>query len=163
MKIYFISYLTIASVIIFSLSCKQQVENVSLNGSYGKAIDTVSAQTVATVISKIEGKDSIDYIVVKGKVSEVCQAKGCWINVISDADTTSQEIFVEFQDYAFVLPKDIAGASVYIQGKMFRDVTSVEELKQNAEDEGFTPADIAKISEPLIEISFMADGVKIVK
>lgn len=163
MKLHFITYLTVVCFIFWSVACKPSTENPSPQDTFGNGIDTTEVQSVESATTMIASKDSIDHIVIKGKISEVCQAKGCWINVVSPSDSTAKAIFVEFKDYAFVLPKDIAGASVVIQGKMYRDVTSVDELKQNAEDEGLTPADIAKITEPLEELSFMADGVRIIR
>ena len=46
-----------------------------------------------------------------------------------------------------------------MEGKAYREVTSVDELKHYAEDEGKTPEEIAAIVEPVEELKFMASGV----
>ncbi|MBK8670241.1 MAG: DUF4920 domain-containing protein [Saprospiraceae bacterium] len=112
------------------------------------------------LLSQMATADSLN-AKVTGKVSGVCQTKGCWMNIVSDADTTKTEMFVQFKDYGFFMPKDLAGKEVVMLGKAYREVTSVEDLKHFAEDEGLTEEEIAKITEPKTELKFMASGVMI--
>ena len=97
------------------------------------------------------------------KVSEVCQAKGCWMNLTSGADSTHVEMFVQFKDYGFFMPKDLAGKEVIVEGKAYKEATSVEELRHYAEDAGKTEEEIAAITEPQMEKKFLATGVVLVK
>ena len=60
---------------------------------------------------------------------------------------------------AFFMPKDIAGRKVVMEGKAYREITTVEELRHFAEDEGKSAEEIAAITEPLEELKFMATGV----
>ena len=83
------------------------------------------------------------------------------MNIVSDTDTTNTEMFVQFKDYGFFMPKDLSGKEVVMLGKAYREVTSVEDLKHFAEDEGKTKEEIAKITEPIKELKFMASGVKV--
>ena len=91
-------------------------------------------------------------------VSEVCQAKGCWMKLqLQDGG----EAMVRFKDYGFFVPKDIAGKQVVVSGKAFVDMMSVEDQQHYAEDEGKSAEEIAAITEPKKTYSFEASGVLI--
>jgi hypothetical protein len=95
---------------------------------------------------------------VKGKVEAVCQAKGCWMNIAGD-QPEMEEMMVKFKDYGFFVPKDIAGREVVMQGYAFREVTPVDELRHLAQDAGKPQAEIDQITEPKVELKFLASGV----
>ena len=97
--------------------------------------------------------------VVTGNVGSVCQAKGCWMNIVDSDGGTSEEMFVKFKDYGFFMPLDIAGKDVIMRGKAYKEETSVDELRHYAEDEGKSAEEVAAITESIIELKFMADGV----
>jgi len=46
-----------------------------------------------------------------------------------------------------------------MEGKAYKEETSVEELKHYAEDEGLSQEEIDAITEPVYELKFMASGV----
>lgn len=123
---------------------------------FGDVITDEGSISFDDLLEKMKSVDSLD-TKFTGTVSAVCQTKGCWMNVKS-ADT-GEEIFVQFKDYGFFMPKDIAGRQVVMDGYAYRAVTSVEELRHFAEDEGKSPEEIAKITEPIEELKFMASGV----
>ena len=112
------------------------------------------------ILFMIKEQEKIENIKIKAKVEEVCQAKGCWMNLVSD-DAPDSPMFVKFKDYGFFVPKDIAGREVIIEGEAFVEETSVEELKHYAEDKGKSSEEIAAITEPVKEVKFMATGVKL--
>jgi Domain of unknown function (DUF4920) len=97
---------------------------------------------------------------VSGLVEDVCQAKGCWMKVITE---NGQTIRVTFKDYAFFVPKDIAGKKVIFEGKACKSETSVAELKHYAQDAGKSAEEIAKITKSEYAITFEAEGVIIEK
>jgi hypothetical protein len=70
---------------------------------------------------------------------------------------------VKFKDYAFFVPKDIAGKEVVIKGMATTDTTTVEELRHYAEDAGKSQAEIDSITEPKIGYKFLASGVALKK
>lgn len=100
---------------------------------------------------------------VRARVESVCQTKGCWMTVRSDNPAIEDVMFVQFHDYGFFMPKDLAGSEVVMFGKAYREVTSVEDLRHYAQDEGKSAAEIAAITEPEDELKFMATGVVIVR
>ncbi|MBK6932742.1 MAG: DUF4920 domain-containing protein [Saprospirales bacterium] len=126
---------------------------------FGATINADHAIGHDELISKMAGTDSLA-IKVTGTVQEVCQKKGCWITLVSDKPG-SQPMRVTFKDYAFFMPKDLAGKRVVIEGFAFVDVTSVDDLRHYAEDAGKSAGEIAAITEPKRELAFEAAGVLI--
>jgi hypothetical protein len=121
-----------------------------------------SSVEFAEVVKQLDTTDSVN-VVMKAKVSEVCQAKGCWMNLVDPVASSDESLFVKFKDYAFFVPKDIAGREVLVEGVAFTEETSIEELRHYAEDAGKSEEEIAKITEPVTEKKFMASGVLLLK
>lgn len=71
-------------------------------------------------------------LAVKAPAAEVCQNKGCWMVLTEGA----RSIRVTFQDYAFFVPKDIAGKTVVVEGVLSRRLLSADEAKHYAEESG---------------------------
>ena len=124
--------------------------------SFGELITADGAIPYSQMLAQMEGADSMK-VKVKGTVQAVCQAKGCWIN-INDSQAAT-ETFVKFKDYGFFMPKDCSGREVIMEGYVYREVTSVDELRHYAEDEGKSKEEIEAITEPVEEMKFMASGV----
>ncbi len=124
---------------------------------YGDKISEKNAMPAAELIYNLNKMDSVQ-TVVKGKVTNVCKVKGCWITV---EDGKGNELFVKFKDYGFFMPFDIAGKTVAMEGYGFKEITGVDELRHYAEDEGKSKEEIEKITEPEEEFKFLAHGVKI--
>lgn len=95
---------------------------------------------------------------VKGKVVEVCKAEGCWIR-LQKADGSS--MMVRAKDHAFLMPENIVGKTVLIEGSAtIKEVT--EELRKHyAEDAGKSKEEIARIKGPEKDVQFSAKGVKV--
>ena len=98
---------------------------------------------------------------LRATVSEVCQAKGCWMTLHGDDAATS--MMVRFKDYGFFVPKDIAGRSVVVEGQAYKTVVPVDELRHYAEDAGKSKEEIAMITEPEETYAFLATGVVVLK
>ena len=135
---------------------KVKLEGQEFEGtSFGKGITSSTLQAYDTVLESLKSSNEVE-TTVKAKVNEVCQAKGCWMIL---ADGNSTEMMVKFEDYGFFMPKDISGKEVIIQGKAFKEVTPVDELRHYAEDAGKSKEEIAAITEAKEELKFMATGV----
>jgi hypothetical protein len=130
--------------------------------SFGAGVSNPSAaEEFTAVMDKLNAEDSV-MVIMKGKVTGVCQAKGCWMKLTDPSDASQEEMFVQFKDYGFFMPKDLAGHQVIVEGKAYKATTSVEELKHYAEDDNKSAEEIAQITSPLVEKKFMASGVVIV-
>jgi hypothetical protein len=93
---------------------------------------------------------------VEGKVVDVCQRKGCWMEIkLGDAETMR----VTFKDYGFFVPKNTGGKTVIVEGYAYNDTTTVAELRHYASDGGKTQDEINKITEPEVAVTFEAKGV----
>ena len=126
--------------------------------SFGKEIiadDAILATSMVQHYNGLKAGDSIDTKMV-AKVNEVCQAKGCWMKLQMEDST---EVMVKFKDYAFFVPKNIAGSQVVVNGKAYVSETSVEELRHYAKDAGKSQEEIEHITEPKRTYAFLADGV----
>jgi hypothetical protein len=104
------------------------------------------------VDNKFEGQ-------VQGKVVEVCQAEGCWIK-IQRTDGTS--MMVRSKDHAFLMPANIVGKTVVIEGTAVIKEISEDLRKHYAEDAGKSKEEIAKIKGPEKDVQFAAKGVKVI-
>lgn len=137
-----------------------EVEDVSVNyQSFGEEITDDAVLNKDEMISTYQNLKEGDTVEVKftSKVNSVCQSKGCWMRL----DMGDNESFVKFKDYAFFMPKDIAGQEVIVDGKAFVEQTSVEDLKHFAKDAGKSQEEIDAITEPKLTLSFLSSGVLI--
>lgn len=127
--------------------------------SFGDGVKKGDVVTTAQVDAKLGAETKKD-MKITGVVTLVCQKKGCFMNL---AMPNGETMFVNFKDYAFFMPKDIAGKTVVLDGFAERKETSVEDLKHFAEDAKKSPEEIAKITKAKKEIVFEAKGVVILK
>lgn len=125
---------------------------------YGGSVATDEAISYESLLDLMKEAGEAT-VVVKARVESVCQTKGCWMTVKSDDPAVEETMFVQFEDYGFFMPKDLSGAEVIMAGMAYREVTTVEELRHYAQDEGQSAEEIAAITEPLDELKFMATGV----
>jgi hypothetical protein len=153
------------SICLFFVSCKEkkQVVVIEKNGytienTYGKDFDITNVITVNALVDQLATSDSLD-IVLEANISSVCKVKGCWMNLVdSQQPVEDKSLFVKFQDYGFFVPLDSEGYRVLVKGIAFKEVTSVEELRHYAEDEGKSKEEIEKITEPAEELKITATG-----
>lgn len=124
---------------------------------YGEDFESGTPISTAELVKTISTNNSVEGVVVEGTVVDACKVKGCWLTLNSGED----QIRVSFRDYGFFVPKNIAGKTVVMKGDGKKEITSVADLQHYAEDEGQSAEEIAKITEPLEEFVFVADGVKI--
>ena len=122
---------------------------------FGSEITDEGAIEVDEAPAKLGEMDSVDLKVV-GKINKVCQVKGCWMTM---GYGEGESMRVSFRDYGFFVPKDINGKESVIEGTVYMETTSVDDLKHFAEDEGLSEDDIAAITEPETSLTFVADGV----
>lgn len=152
---------TALAMVVFGLghSASLQAQTATDAKHYGALINADKAITYDQLIPKMAHTDSLA-VKVTGKVSAVCQKKGCWMTLVSD-QPGQPEMRVTFKDYAFFMPKNLAGKHVVVDGFAYIDVTSVADLRHYAADAGKSKAEIEAIKEPKRELSFEAAGVLI--
>jgi len=158
---------SISLAVLFALtsifSCKPAVKMEPGVDAFGEDFKVENVTDFSTVMSVLENSEEVN-AVMKVKVDKVCKVKGCWMNV-SPVDDTAGEMFVKFKDYGFFVPVDLVDdgtKEIYMKGKAFKEITTVDELRHYAEDEGKSAEEIAKITEPEVQVKFMAIGVKLI-
>lgn len=124
-------------------------------GHFGKEINENKVIEANALPEKMGSKTEME-AKVSGTVESVCQVKGCWMKVKMAGGETMR---VMFKDYAFFVPKDIAGKTVVFEGEAQKKTVPVEHLQHYAKDAGKSQEEIAKITEPKEELTFIADGV----
>ena len=128
--------------------------------TFGESITEEGSITYDELLNKLSTTDSLNTKVV-GTVDEVCQTKGCWMTITSE--NSDHLMRVKFKDYGFFVPKDISGRKVVFEGKAFKEITSVADLKHYAEDAGKSEQEIDMITEPEASYSFLASGVLLIE
>ena len=121
---------------------------VSKNETAAIAPDEIKAKLVD---NQYEG-------LVKAKVVEVCKAEGCWIKVQKNDGTT---MMVRAKDHAFLMPENIVGKTVLIEGAATVKEVSEEMRRHYAEDAGKSKKEIASIKGSEKDVQFAARGVKV--
>lgn len=145
---------------VFFLACgNAQTQQSGDNKHFGANITADNAITYDELIPRMAATDSLA-VKVTGKVSEVCQKKGCWMTLVAE-QPGKPAMRVTFKDYAFFMPKNLSGKRVVVDGYAIIDVTPVEVLRHYAEDAGKSKEEIAKITQPKREVAYEAAGVLI--
>jgi len=95
-------------------------------------------------------------VLLRGRISDVCQKKGCWL-VLADG---AHQLRIRFADYAFFVPKDCHGKQAYAEGRVETETLSEREARHYAAES--TGGDPSAIRGPQEVVSFTATGVRIV-
>ncbi len=137
--------------------------NAVVGDVYGGGVAS-NAESRAISVDKLSKKlkkdnKKVENVAVKGKVTDVCDKKGCWLTIQTEDNS---QFFVKMKDYAFFVPTALKGKTVVMDGTAERKVTSVDEQKHYAEDAKKPKAEIDAIKSPKEEIRFVANGIKVV-
>ena len=126
----------------------------------GVVYGVVSEENAPVSADELKGKLVNDQYQgqVKAKVVEVCKAEGCWIKV---KRANGAAMMVRARDHAFLMPENIVGKTVLIEGSATVKEVSEEMRKHYAEDAGKSKKEIAKIKGPEKDVQFAATGVKV--
>ena len=135
---------------------KEVIEDIKVEiTKHGDDISEEGAVTPVEFLAKFEGNDSLE-VKLSANIIDVCQKKGCWMNVGLGGEKTMR---ITFKDYEFFVPKDAAGKLATIQGIATIDTTDVATLKHYASDANATQEEIDAITEPEYNYAFEATGV----
>ena len=104
--------------------------------------DPVSVEKIYAEPGKFLGKT----VAVKGKITEVCQMMGCWMN-LADPET-GKLLKIKVDDGDIVFPKDSIGKLAIAEGKLVKiELTreqAIAKARHEAEEQGrkFNPASV---------------------
>ena len=147
----FFKFSAFAITVLLFAAC-DSFSRKSKDGYYGEKFDTTKA-IAANHVSENQ-RD----VLVKGTVTNSCKTEGCWVKL--DAGN-GEELFVSTEEKFYLPIEGLQGKTVYVKGVTFMDTTSVDELRHQAADAGKTDSEINAITEPEIEVSVVATGIKI--
>jgi len=69
---------------------------------------------------------------VRGKITEVCQMMGCWMELINDS---GQRVRIKVEDGDIVFPKDSAGKVAVAEGKFTKTELTRDQVAARAKEE----------------------------
>ena len=110
----------------------------------GKPLTLKEPLPLATVLAK--PSDYVGKTVqVKGKITEVCEMMGCWMDLTNDA---GQKLRIKVNDGEIEFPKDAAGKMAVAEGRLDKIELTKEQAAARAEEEAkdkgkkFDPASV---------------------
>ncbi|MDE0732150.1 MAG: DUF4920 domain-containing protein [Gammaproteobacteria bacterium] len=89
------------------------------------------AVSLKQAIASLDG-GSDEFVKVKGQVTEVCQAKGCWM-ILVDGDIYAR---ITFEDYGFFVPIETSMQRSLVYGVLSEHTLSGDQAKHFAQDAG---------------------------
>jgi hypothetical protein len=136
--------------ILFLLSCTKTEDKFFGDIITKEGISELSLSSLLEDKSETKAK-------LKGEIVTTCAKKGCWMTVKMN---DGQEMRVTFKDYGFFVPKNgVEGQMTVVEGIVKKETTDIETLKHYAQDAGKGEEEIAQITTPKEEFTFVADGV----
>ena len=122
--------------------------------SFGNKINVEGVVKVDELPGLLTGTEAKEMKIV-GTVVEVCKAEGCWIKM----QTAKGPMLIKMKDHAFLVPLELNGKMIVVEGTAALKETSVDMLRHYAEDAGKSKEEIAAIKEPKKEITMQAKGI----
>lgn len=160
MKKLFFTLFGLCMLCLVSVAQQNDIAPAKPGVQYGKKIDKSGAISVKQLEASLASTPSFKGK-VQGEVVQVCKKKGCFITLKREGD--NKPVMVRFTDYGYFLPADVVGKTVVVEGTAKIKEVPVEKLRHAAEDLGKSKEEIAQITAPSKEITFVADGVVVVK
>ncbi len=150
-KLLFLLTIVMSSISLMAQPPKGPAKKGMTFGIKTTAEGAVAANELTNVMAE---KTTAD-VKVKGTVTEVCKAEGCWIRM----QTASGTMLIKMKDHSFTVPLSLNGKTIVADGIAELKETSVEMLKHYAEDAGKSKAEIESITAPKKEIVLQAKGI----
>ena len=154
------------STLVFAQETEKKMGPPAGNALVGDVYgNTISAKAEKKAISqekldkKLAQTKKLENVAVKGKVTDVCDKKGCWLTLETE---NNEKFFVKMKDYGFFVPTALIGKNVVLEGNAETKIISVDEQKHYAEDAKKSQQEIDAITKPQEEIRFVASGIKVV-
>ncbi len=144
------------------LSALLLVGTVCLTGGpLGKPLE-LKTQTPIASLEKNPGGFVGKTVQVRGRVTEVCEKMGCWMNLVDPS--TNARVRVKVKDGEIVFPKEAVGKMAVAEGKFAKiELTreqAIERAKHEAEENN-KPFDPASITGPVTIYQIQGTGAVI--
>lgn len=150
--------LMLLSFTLFSVVVNADDDNVQIEQYGGQMPANIEAVPLKQALALLE-QGQISQVKVSGQVTEVCQAKGCWM-ILVDGDQFAR---ITFKDYSFFVPTQTSMQRAVVYGTLEASSLSAETAAHYAQDAGDHEAHdrIIANAAPVIEYSLIASAVQI--
>ncbi len=145
------------SVVVAAQAQDSDIKPAAKGVTYGTV---AAAQQTAIPVDELDAKMANNEFSgrITGKVTEVCQAMGCWFKVQKGDGTT---VMIKTKDHSFFLPQNLVGKTVAVDGiAKIKEVTEAQR-RHFAEDGGKSKEEIEKIKGSEKGVQVVAAGVKV--
>lgn len=127
-----IAFIALSVVAAFALSAHAD-EAFRADQSFGAEMPaTGEAVSLKQAIANIDAYADGEMIKVQGEVTEVCQAKGCWM-ILVDGDSYAR---ITFEDYGFFVPIETSMQRSVVYGVLSEHTLSGAQAEHYAQDAG---------------------------
>lgn len=144
----------IASLLLFGSLCL-------MGGPLGKPLE-LKTQTPIASLEKTPGEFVGKTVQVRGRVAEVCEKMGCWMNLVDPA--TNARVRIKVKDGEIVFPKEAVGKMAVAEGKFVKIELTREQAIERARhevEENNKPFDPASITGPVTVYQIQGTGAVI--
>ena len=117
--------------LLIALALPLSIASAGADRVYGEAMPTGDAQPVAAAIAAGVSEKASEPRKFSGRITEVCQAKGCWVMLEDDGQVAR----VMMKDHSISVPKDARGPAV-VYGTLSSKTLDEKMAKHLAEDAG---------------------------
>ncbi len=122
--------LGLGAVVAFSVHADQSFR---ADQSFGAEMPAAGAAlSLKQAIANLDSLPAGEMIKVQGQVTEVCQAKGCWM-ILVDGDSYAR---ITFEDYGFFVPIETSMQASLVYGLLSEHTLSGEQAQHYAQDAG---------------------------
>lgn len=108
------------------------------------------------------GKFENQFVRVTGNVSEICEKKGCFLEMTDTV--TARKLFVKFTcpiDGERLIPMSAMGKPVTVEGTLKIATITEDQARHYAKDSGTKPEEIAKIVGPQKQITLSSPAASV--
>jgi hypothetical protein len=120
-------------LLIFTLMLTHFVLNAADGKKYGKEITLKEKTKISKIMENPEsfvGKK----VLVEGNVVDVCEKRGCWMDISSDKEF--EKIKIKVDDGEIVFPMEAKGKKALVEGEVYAIVTESENCSGDCKSEG---------------------------
>src|SRR5690554_2671554 len=122
-------------------------------------VDTTKAISTAELLAQFKGKSELE-ATFKAEINETCSKMGCWVNIEKEDGETFME---RFKDHFTIPVETKVGTIAYMSGKAIQDTVSIDMQKHFLEDANAPQSEIDAITDVKYTMTFIADGIELVK
>ncbi len=127
--------LTLAAILLglITVSASQAQHNFTADQEFGAAMPADGHPlSLNEAIASLEAGNLAADVKISGQITEVCQAKGCWM-ILVDGDVYAR---VTFYDYGFFVPIETSMQRSIVFGALSETVLTGEQAEHFAQDAG---------------------------